>query len=96
MEEVHESCGDISTLVREADAVDYVESGFRGHLYRTIDALKSITVPSIVINIYERISVTLQAFERASLRRDEKRCAADWNPLRALEKQWLCAPVPQS
>ena len=96
MEEVHESCGAIFQIVYEANAAGYIESGFRGRLYGAMDVLKSTMAPSIHINIAERISVTLQAFERASLRHDEKRCAAGWNPLRALEKQWLCAPAARS
>ena len=96
MEEVHESGGAIYKVVREANAAIYNEFGFRGRLYRAVDALKSIRVPSCQVNIAENISATLPAFERTSLDRDEKRCAADRNPLRALEKQWLCAPAPQS
>ena len=60
MEEVHESGGAIYKVVREANAAIYNEFGFRGRLYRAVDALKSIRVPSCQVNIAENISATFK------------------------------------
>ena len=96
MEDVHESYGAIYQVVREANVAGYISPGFRGDVYRAIDALKIFNAPPDHVNIAERISLTLHALEWAALRRDDNRRAAVWNAMRALEEQWLGAPVPRS
>lgn len=65
-------------------------------MYNAIDTLKQSKAPLDHISIAERISVTLHALEWAAVRRDDERRVADWTRLRALEDQWLSAPVPRT
>lgn len=86
--EVREACARLTELLDDVRTRRTLPAGVRGRIYAILDMLRGARAPSDIVEIAERIALTLHALEWARLRRSDDQEEGLWHELQDLATAW--------